>query len=171
MAGLFSDEDKVEVNQMFFLLHETFQKNLVVYNESKKVVTRDKEKSQRFNAIYNNNRSRGQGKKIGHTKKNEDKDKDNSVSYELNATTIQARISYDRRLDLESMGEANAQLKIAQSDAEVKITVLETDFEIVKNAKRFEYNGIKYYRVSEFRPQGFFNTIFYSFYCSATEAI
>jgi len=170
MAGLFTEEDKAEVNDMFFLLHDTFAKTVKVYNESKKVV---KQKNPNYNALYSkNNRDRGNGLKLGHNNtKNIDEDSARTLEYETNTSEIEARVTYDRRLNLDNVGgEASTQLKVKQVNAEIKITVRETDFETVRNAKRFEVAGIKYYRNSEFRPQGFFDTIFYSFYCSATEA-
>lgn len=147
MAELFTDEDKTEVNSIFDLLHDTFAKKITVFHDAKKTITKDIG----FNSVYGT---------VGSTE---------SISYETVSYTVDARIRFDRVLDEQNFPEAGSSIRIDKPMGQAKVTVKIVDFDKINGAKRVEYLGKKYFIVSDFRPQGFFDTRYYSFFIQPVE--
>ena len=142
MAKLFTDEDKQEVNSIFDLLHDTFAKSITVFHDAKKTIAKDVG----FNSVYGT---------VGSTE---------SISYETVSYNIEARIRFDRVLDEQNFTEPGSSIRIDRPAGQAKVTVKISDYSKIDGAKRVEYLGKKYHIISDYRPQGFFDTRYYSFY-------
>jgi hypothetical protein len=147
ITSLFTDEDKKEVNGIFDLLHDTFAKTITVYHDAKKTITKDVG----FNSVYGT---------VGSTE---------SISYETVSYTVEARIRFDRVLAEQNFPEAGSALRLDKPAGEAKVTVKLVDYNKINGAKRVEYLGKKYHIVTDFRPQGFFDTRYYSFFIKPVE--
>lgn len=147
MEQLFTAQDKSEINSMFDLLHDTFSKTITVYHDAKKTITKDVG----FNSVYGT---------VGSTE---------SISYETVSYTVEARISFDRVLTEQSFSEVNSSIRVDRGLGRAKVTVKIADYDKINGAKRVDYLGTKYYIISDNRPQGFFDTRFYSFYIQPVE--
>ena len=85
--------------------------------------------------------------------------------------TIKARIKYiNAREQNLADGNINSQLDIQLIDGSVRITVDASGFDILKEAKRCEFEGRKYTINSKGNPTGIFGPQYYHFYLSPIEA-
>ena len=105
-------------------------------------------KGSRFNGVYGRNIS---GKK--------------TTTKTVVQHTLKARIKYEsaREQNLAD-GKINSQLDIDLIDGSVRITVDSDGFEILKEAKRCEFEGRKYTINSKGNPTGIFGPQYYHFY-------
>ena len=110
-------------------------------------------KGQRFNGIYGRNVS---GKK--------------TTTKTVVQHTLKARIKYiDAKEQNLADGNINSQLDIDLIDGSVRITVDSDGFEILKEAKRCEFEGRKYTISTKGNPTGIFGPQYYHFYLSPIE--
>ena len=149
-TSLISDSQKNTIKAIIDDIHETFARNITVYEEGEKVLIAA---SSQFNGIY--------GKTSSGSK---------SVQKTVVSHTIKARIKYiNAREQNLSGGEIESQLGIELVDGSVRIAVDADGFEILKEAKRCEFEGRKYTIDSKGNPTGIFGPQYYHFYLSPIE--
>lgn len=149
-TSLISDSQKNTIKAIIDDIHETFARNITVYEEGEKVLIAA---SSQFNGIY--------GKTSSGSK---------SVQKTVVSHTIKARIKYiNAREQNLSGGEIESQLGVELLDGSVRITVDADGFEILKEAKRCEFEGRKYTIDSKGNPTGIFGPQYYHFYLSPIE--
>jgi hypothetical protein len=149
-TSLISDSQKNTIKAIIDDIHETFARNITVYEEGEKVLIAA---SSQFNGIY--------GKTSSGSK---------SVQKTVVSHTIKARIKYiNAREQNLSGGEIESQLGVELVDGSVRITVDADGFEILKEAKRCEFEGRKYTIDSKGNPTGIFGPQYYHFYLSPIE--
>ena len=149
-TSLISDSQKNTIKAIIDDIHETFARNITVYEEGKKILI---SASSEFNGIY------------GKTASGSSSTQTTVVSH-----TVKARIKYinSREQNLAD-GNINSQLDIELIDGSVRITVDESGFTILKEAKRCEFEGRKYTIQSKGNPTGIFGPQYYHFYLSPIE--
>ena len=148
--SLISDSQKNTIKAIIDDIHETFARNITVYEEGKKILI---SASSEYNGIY--------GKTSSGTA---------STSKTSVAHTIKARIKYiNAREQNLSDGNISSQLGIETIDGSVRITVDQSGFVILKEAKRCEFEGRKYTIESKGNPTGIFGPQYYHFYLSPIE--
>lgn len=151
-ASLISSSQKNTISAIIDDIHETFARNITVYEEGKKILIAA---SSEYNGIYG--RTGGGATSTSTT----------SVSH-----TIKARIKYiDAREANLADGGINSQLDIELVDGSVRITVDAAGFNILKEAKRCEFEGGKYEIVSKGNPTGIFGPQYYHFYLKPLEEL
>lgn len=149
-SSLISESQKNTIKTIIDDIHETFARNITVYEEGRKILIAA---SSEYNGIY----GKTSGGKTSTTK--------TVVSH-----IIKARIKYinSREENLAGAG-IGSQLDINLIDGSVRITVDESGFEILKEAKRCEFEGRKYTIDSKGNPTGIFGPQYYHFYLSPIE--
>jgi len=149
-TSLISDSQKNTIKEIIDDIHETFARNITVYEEGEKVLI---SASSEYNGIY------------GKTSTGSRSTRKVVVSH-----TLKARIKYiNAREQKLADGNINSQLDIDMIDGSVRITVDENGFEILKEAKRCEFEGRKYTIDSKGDPTGIFGPQYYHFYLSPIE--
>lgn len=150
-TSLISDSQKDTIKAIIDDIHETFARNITVYEEGKKILI---SASSEYNGIY------------GKTSSGTASTSKTSVTH-----TIKARIKYiNAREQNLADGNINSQLDINLIDGSVRITVDASGFAILKEAKRCEFEGRKYTINSKGNPTGIFGPQYYHFYLSPIEA-
>ena len=151
-TSLISESQKNTISAIIDDIHETFARNITVYEEGKKILIAA---SSEYNGIY------------GRTGEGATSTSTTSVSH-----TIKARIKYiDARGANLSEGGINSQLDIELVDGSVRITVDAAGFNLLKEAKRCEFEGGKYEIVSKGTPTGIFGPQYYHFYLKPIEEL
>jgi hypothetical protein len=149
-TSLISDSQKNTIKAIIDDIHETFARNITVYEEGKKILI---SASSEYNGIY------------GKTSSGTSSTSKTSVSH-----TVKARIKYiNAREQNISDGNISSQLDIETIDGSVRITVDASGFEILKEAKHCEFEGRKYTIDSKGNPTGIFGPQYYHFYLSPIE--
>lgn len=149
-TSLISDSQKNTIKAIIDDIHETFARNITVYEEGEKILIAT---SSQFNGIY------------GRTSSGSKTTKNVVVSHTLNA-----RIKYINAKEISvSDAEIKSQLGIDLIDGSVRITVDLAGFNIMKKAKRCEFEGRKYTINSKGNPTGMFGPQYYQFYLSPLE--
>ena len=145
---LFDSTDKQEINEAFKLIHDTFKKTIKVYHEAKKTITPNME----HNAIYG---------RAGATE---------NITYETISYEISAEVNFEDSMDRENVVNGNKSVaRVDLPDGSIKVTVYKDDLNTIQKAKRIEYLNKRYHRISDLRPQGFFDPEYYSFYAEPIE--
>tara|TARA_B110000483_G_scaffold195833_1_gene233787 strand:+ start:1557 stop:2033 length:477 start_codon:yes stop_codon:yes gene_type:complete len=151
-ASLISSSQKNTISAIIDDIHETFARNITVYEEGKKILIAA---SSEYNGIY------------GRTNDGTTSTSTTSVSH-----TIKARIKYiDAREANLAGGGIGSQLDIELVDGSVRITVDAAGFNLLKEAKRCEFEGGKYEIVSKGNPTGIFGPQYYHFYLKPLEEL
>ena len=151
-TSLISDSQKNTISAIIDDIHETFARSITVYEEGKKVLIAA---SSEYNGIY--------GRTGGGT---------TSTSTTSVSHTIKARIKYiDAKEANLADGNIGSQLDIELVDGSVRITVDAAGFNILKEAKRCEFEGGKYEIVSKGNPTGIFGPQYYHFYLKPLEEL
>lgn len=149
-TSLISDSQKNTIKAIIDDIHETFARNITVYEEGRKVLIAA---SSEYNGIYGKTNS-------GQT----------STTKTIVSHTVKARIKYiNAREQNLSDSEVASQLGIELIEGSVRITVDADGFEILKEAKRCEFEGRKYTINSKGNPTGIFGPQYYHFYLSPIE--
>ena len=146
-TSLISESQKNTIKDIIDDIHETFARNITVYEEGEKVLIAS---SSQFNGIYGRT-SGGQG----------------TTRRTVVSHTINARIKYINA-DKEILNDSS-QLGVEFMDGLVRITVDLNGFEILKEAKRCEFEGRKYIINTKGNPTGIFGPQYYHFYLSPIE--
>jgi hypothetical protein len=148
--ALISDSQKTKIKSIIDDIHETFARNITVYEEGEKVLI---SASSEFNGIY------------GKTSTGSSSTRKVVVSHTLNA-----RIKYiNAREQNFADGNVSSQPDIDLVDGSVRITVNADGFDILKEAKRCEFEGRKYTIDSKGNPTGIFGPQYYHFFLSPIE--
>lgn len=149
-TSLISDSQKSTIKAIIDDIHETFARNITVYEEGKKILI---SASSEYNGIY------------GKTSSGTASTSKTSVTH-----TIKARIKYiNAREQNLSDGNISSQLGIETIDGSVRITVDASGFAILKEAKRCEFEGRKYTIESKGNPTGIFGPQYYHFFLAPIE--
>ena len=147
---LISESQKNTIKAIIDDIHETFARNITVFKEGKTVSI---SASSEFNGIYGRT---GGGQK--------------SVTKTIESVTIKARIKYINAKELgftdPSLG---SQMDFELMDGEVRITVDNAGFELLKDATRCEFEGRRYTIESKGNPTGIFGPQYYHFYLKPME--
>lgn len=149
-TSLISDSQKNTIKAIIDDIHETFARNITVYEEGEKVLI---SASSEYNGIY------------GKTSTGSSSTKKVVVSH-----TVNARIKYINAQEQNfSDGNVSSQPDIDLVDGSVRITVNADGFDILKEAKRCEFEGRKYTIDSKGNPTGIFGPQYYHFFLSPIE--
>lgn len=149
-TSLISDSQKNTIKDIIDDIHETFARDIKVYEEGEKILIAA---SSQFNGIY------------GRTSSGSKTTKNVVVSHTLNA-----RIKYINAKEVGiSDPEIKSQLGADLIDGSVRITVDLAGFDIMKKAKRCEFEGRKYTINSKGNPTGMFGPQYYQFYLAPLE--
>lgn len=140
-TSLISESQKNTIKDIIDDIHETFARNITVYQEGEKILIAS---SSEFNGIY------GKTSNGGSTVKN------SIISH-----TINARIKYinSKKDILDIPG-------VEFIDGLVRISVNLAGFEILKESVRCEFEGRRYTITSKGDPTGIFGPQYYQFYLS-----
>ena len=148
--SLISENQKTSIKAIIDDIHETFARNIKVYEDGRRVLI---SASTEYNGIY--------GRTGGGT---------SSTSTTVVEHTIKARIKYiDAREQNLADGGIDSQMGIELMDGEVRITVDNAGFELLKDATRCEFEGRKYTIDSKGNPTGIFGPQYYHFYLKPME--
>ena len=149
-TSLISDSQKNTIKEIIDDIHETFARNITVYEEGKKILI---SASSTYNGIYGRNSSG-----------------DTTTTKTVVSHTLKARIKYinSREQNLAD-GNIESQLDVELIDGSVRITVDADGFTILKEAKRCEFEGRKYTITSKGNPTGIFGPQYYHFYLAPIE--
>jgi len=151
-TSLISDSQKNTIKAIIDDIHETFARNITVYEEGKKILIAA---SSEYNGIYGKTSTGGSSTST------------TSVSH-----VLKARIKYiDAQETNLADGGINSQLDIELVDGSVRITVDAAGFNILKEAKRCEFEGGKYQIVTKGNPTGIFGPQYYHFYLKPLEEL
>jgi len=151
-TSLISESQKTAIKSIIDDIHETFARNITVYEEGKKILIAA---SSEYNGIY--------GKTNGGV---------NSTTTTSVSHTVKARIKYiDAKGASLADGNINSQLDIEVIDGSVRITVDASGFNILKEAKRCEFEGGKYKIATKGNPTGIFGPQYYHFYLEPIEEL
>jgi len=149
-TALISDTQKIAIQSIIDDIHETFARNITVFEEGRKILIAA---SPEYNGVYG---------RIGATS--------SSTKKTVVSHTLKARIKYiNTREQNLADGNINSQIDIDLIDGSVRITVDNSGFEILKEAKRCEFDGRKYTIDSKGNPTGLFGPQYYHFYLSPIE--
>jgi|TARA_R110002167_G_scaffold77366_3_gene214917 hypothetical protein len=149
-TSLISESQKNTIKAIIDDIHETFARTITVYEEGEKVLI---SASSQFNGIY--------GRSV-----NGEKTTEKTVVSHL----VKARIKYIKADESNiTDGKIGSQLGIEIINGLVRITVNKDGFEILKEAKRCEFEGRKYTISSKGNPTGIFGPQYYHFYLSPIE--
>ena len=144
-TSLISDAQKTTIKAIIDDIHETFARTITVYEEGERVLIAA---SSTYNGIY--------GKTEGGN---------SSVSKTIVSHSIKARIKYiDAKDESLADGQINSQLDISLINGSVRITVDGNGYDILREAKRCEFEGRKYEIVSKGQPTGIFGPQYYHFF-------
>ena len=143
-TSLISDLQKNQIKAIIDDIHETFSRNITVFEEGEKVLI---SASSEYNAIYGRART------------------GSTTTKTVVSHTIKARIKYiNAKEDFFTDPSVNSQLDIELIDGSVRITVDLDGFAILKDAKRCEFEGRRYKIVSKGNPTGIFGPQYYHFF-------
>lgn len=136
---------KTQLQGIIDNVHETFARTITVYEEGERVLIAA---SSTYNNVYGKTNTGG-----------------TSVSRTSVSHSIKARIKYINAKD-ESLtdGEINSQPDIDLINGSVRITVDESGFAILKEAKRCEFEGRKYEIASKGSATGILGPQYYHFF-------
>ena len=84
--------------------------------------------------------------------------------------TFKVRIQYSDNNNTEYFGEFNSATKIQRPDSRVRIKMKIEDYEYIKDAKRFEFDGRLFLLDSDPRFHGLFNVHFCTIYLKPIES-
>jgi hypothetical protein len=143
MPSLISAARQSQVMQAFKNLHDTFAREITVYKNSKKVAIAS---SAQYNAIYGRN-SGG-----------------SSVTYETVSYTINARVYYvDLPEEIFSDAGDASQNKVVLPRGSVRLIVYQDGFDVLKDARRVEFDGKTFSIKSSGVPEGLFGNEYFQF--------
>jgi hypothetical protein len=144
-TSLISDAQKTAIKAIIDDIHETFARTITVYEEGERVLIAA---SSTYNGIY--------GKTQGGS---------SSVSRTVVSHTLKARIKYiEAKEENLADGQINSQLDISLINGSVRIAVDGAGYDILREAKRCEFEGRKYEIVSKGQPTGIFGPQYYYFF-------
>ncbi len=152
MAGLLTDAQKAALGAQFSSMAQTFERNIVVYQEAEKTVVSSNPSFTRLNAANQNN---------------------TDIENEPVLQTIPARILYGSKMTNEfaqlSHGDLDFQKKLKMSEGIVRIKVRATYYNFFKDAKKVELDGQLFDVDTVERPHGLFNVDFYTFWLKRSQ--
>ena len=140
MAGFISDAQKQNIKNIVDKIHETFARDIVVYQEGSK-------QSISVTSSYNPYYKRGEEPKQKLVK---------------NSRTIKARIQY-KSLQQGDFYQESAQEKIIIPEGQIFVIVSLADSEFMKTAKILELDGKTYSINSPGLPQGMFGPQYFKY--------
>lgn len=145
MTNYISSALRAQISGVYDNIHETFQQTVTAYKDSTETVT---VMSPSYNSIYGTGGS-----------------SPSTITKEAVQRSIGARIKYiSAKEQYMVAGELNSQIKIPLPDGSMRIKVSKTDYDFIKEAKRIEFDGVRYNIVSRGLPIGPFTPAYYSLF-------
>ena len=149
-TSLISDTQKTKIQEIIDDIHETFARTITIFEEGERVLI---SASSTYNGIY------------GRTDTGSKSTTKTTVSH-----SVKARIKYGEIVDENLIdGNIDSQLGIDYIKGQVRITVDVNGYNILKEAKRVEFEGRKYTINSKGSPTGMFGPRYYHFYLRPIE--
>jgi|TARA_S200002703_G_scaffold158998_1_gene170927 hypothetical protein len=144
-TSLISTSERAALNSVMDDIHETFAREITVYKEASKVVIIT---DPNFNPLYDT------GEK--------------TTSYVNTPVykTFKVRIQYEDDIAKRYWSDAGmqSQIKLEAIVGTVRLKILSSDYDYIKDAKRFDVDGKRYVLNSSFRPHGLFDNKYYTIY-------
>jgi len=144
-TSLISDLQKTAIKSIIDDIHETFARTITVFEEGERVLIAA---SSTYNGIYGKTEGGG-----------------SSVSRTVVSHSVKARIKYINA-DEQNLadGQINSQLDINLINGSVRITVDSDGYDILREAKRCDFEGRKYEISSKGQPTGIFGPQYFHFF-------
>jgi hypothetical protein len=144
-TSLISDSQKTAIKSIIDDIHETFARTITVFEEGERVLIAA---SSTYNGIYGKTEGGG-----------------SSVSRTVVSHSVKARIKYINA-DEQNLadGQINSQLDINLINGSVRITVDSDGYDILREAKRCDFEGRKYEISSKGQPTGIFGPQYFHFF-------
>ena len=152
MAGFLSTDQITKVRNLADTLHTTFARTITVYKNAKKTLIAS---TNSWNSLYRRTNTGS----------------NTAVEYTTVSQTFEARIYYDY-MDTSYLTndgpseQAGTQNKVVVADGTVRIVVKESAYDYLSEARRVEFDGIKFIIESDGEPRGFTSNQFYTFILS-----
>lgn len=142
MASLFSDDEKAFFESLIDDVHDTFKREIYVYSEGTNLVM---SLDPNYNGFYQRNVPNVQVTPI--------------------RTTIQARIKYAAEQPVDGINQETIdfQTKVFLPAGSVRLKVDASGYEVMKDARRIEFDGRTFIPESTNRPHGLFAPKYYTF--------
>jgi hypothetical protein len=144
-TNLISASERTALNAVIDDIHETFAREITVYKEASQVVIIT---DPNYNPLYN---TAGQTTSIV-----------NTPVYK----TFKARIHYNDDIGKKYWSESGlaSQIKLEAVVGSIRLKIKATDYDYIKDARRFDVDGKRYVLNSTFRPHGLFDNQYYTLY-------
>ena len=148
MASFFTAAEKDYLSSFIDDIHDTWKREIVVYQEAEKTILST---DPNFNPIFRRNIT--------------------NVEVEVSKSTIEARIYYGRNQEVAGINEngLDFQTKLGVPIGWVRLKVDPDGYEVLKDAKRIEFDGKVFKPLSSNRPHGLFDVRYYTFYLQPIE--
>lgn len=145
-TSLLSNTEKSALEAVMDDLHATFARTITAYKDEERVVIIT---DPNYNPLYDTGGSTTE-----------------SITRTSVSSTFSVRIQFQDAATKAywSDGNVNSQLKIEGPDGRVRIKMYDEDYAWLKEAKRFDIDGIRYVLDSSFRGHGLFDSKFYTIY-------
>ncbi len=144
-TSLISTSERAALNSVMDDIHETFAREITVYKEASKVVIIT---DPNFNPLYDTG--------------------EQTTSYVNTPVykTFKVRIQYEDDIAKRYWSDAGmqSQIKLEAIVGTVRLKILSSDYDYIKDAKRFDVDGKRYVLNSSFRPHGLFDNKYYTMY-------
>lgn len=145
-TSLISSSEKIALESVMDDIHETFAREITAYKDSSKVVFIT---NPNFNPLYDTG---------GGTTE--------SIVNTPISRTFKVRIQYQDDIDKQYWNESgvDAQFKIQRVKGSVRIKLYASDYDWLKDAKRFDVDGKRFVLDSTFKGHGLFDNKFYTIF-------
>lgn len=153
MAGFLSSNMESTINTMYDTLHETFAQTITVFKNSKRTVIST---NSRYNNIY--------GRTNTGSKSN--------IEYTTESQSFEARVYYinmEEEYLSNNENQRGTQNKIILPNGSVKIVVKSDAYEFLQEARRVDFDGIRFAIKSDGEPRGLTTNKFYTFLLTPTD--
>tara|TARA_Y100001938_G_scaffold144374_1_gene218828 strand:- start:5024 stop:5485 length:462 start_codon:yes stop_codon:yes gene_type:complete len=146
MAGFLSADQITKIRDLADTLHTTFARTITVYKNAKKTLIAS---TNSWNSLY------------GRTNTGSN----SAVEYTIDSQSFSARIYYDNMNSeyLHDGQQGGSQNKVLVADGTVRIVVQEAAYNYIQEARRVEFDGIKFIIESDGKPRGLTENQFYTF--------
>ena len=146
MAGFLSQDQINKIRDLADTLHTTFARTITVYKNAKKTLIAS---TNSWNSLY------------GRTNTGSN----SAVEYTIDSQSFSARIYYDNMNSeyLHDGQQGGSQNKVLVADGTVRIVVQEAAYNYIQEARRVEFDGIKFIIESDGKPRGLTENQFYTF--------
>ena len=145
-----SSSARTAISKAFDDLHETMSQTITAYKDAEKSIVA---MSPSYNAIYGSGGS-----------------SPSTITKTAVSSSIEARMKYihsDEEYFMAS--EINSQFKVTIPRGSIRIKISSTDFDFIKEAKKIEFNGVRYNIISGGTPIGPFTPAYYAVFLTPVD--